>query len=79
MDHLQPQPLADPVHDRALELKLEPFAGSHAPHAAAGLVHASAGLNRYDIAVVLQAVDEWGGYRFTSATEAIAAAKRGRK
>ena len=36
-------------------------------------------LDRYDIAVVLAAVYEWGGYRYSNASDAIAAAKRGRK
>ena len=36
-------------------------------------------LDRYDIAVVVQAVYEWDGYRYTNARDAIAAAKRGRK
>jgi hypothetical protein len=38
-----------------------------------------ADLDRYNVAVVLQAVYEWGGYRYTNALDAIAAAKRGRK
>jgi hypothetical protein len=79
MDHFQPHPLADPVPDRGIELKLERFAASHAPHAAAGSPQVCADLDRYDIAVVLQAVYEWGGYRYTNALDAIAAAKRGRK
>ena len=74
MDHYHP--LADPLPDRALELK---FAASHAPHAAAGPPHVCAELDRYDIALVLHAVYEWGGYRYTNALDAIAAAKRGRK
>ena len=32
-----------------------------------------------DIAVVLKAVYEWGGYRYTNASDAIAAAKRATK
>lgn len=36
-------------------------------------------LDRYDIAVVPHTVYEWGGYRNTNASAAIAAAKRGRK
>jgi hypothetical protein len=39
----------------------------------------SAELDRYDVAVVLQAVYEWGGYRYTNVLDAIAAAKRGHK
>lgn len=34
-------------------------------------------LDRYDIAVSLIAVYEWGGYRYSNAKDAIAAAKRG--
>jgi hypothetical protein len=34
-------------------------------------------LDRYDIVVSLTAVYEWGGYRYSSARDAIAAAKRG--
>lgn len=79
MDHSNPRPLADPIPDRALELKLEQFAASHAAHAAAGPPQVCAELDRYGIAVVLQAVYEWGGYRYTNALDAIAAAKRGRK
>ena len=33
-------------------------------------------LDRYDIAMVLQAVYEWGGYRYSNASDAIAAAQR---
>lgn len=79
MDHSHPHALADPVPDRAIELKLEQFSASHAPHAAAGPPHVCAELDRYDIAVVLNTVYEWGGYRYTNALDAIAAAKRGRK
>jgi hypothetical protein len=79
VDYSNPHPLADPIPDRALELKLEQFAGSPVPGAAAGPPQVCAELDRYDIAVVLQAVYEWGGYRYTNALDAIAAAKRGRK
>jgi hypothetical protein len=79
MDHSQPHPLADPIPDRAIELKLEQFSASRAPHAAAGPPHVCAELDRYDIAVVLVTVYEWGGHRYTNASDAIAAAKRGRK
>ena len=34
-------------------------------------------LDRYDIVVSITAVYEWGGYRYSSARDAIAAAKRG--
>ena len=79
MDQPHFHPLADPVPDRALELKLERFTASHAPHAAAGSPAVCAELDRYNIAVVLKAVYEWGGYRYTNASDAIAAARRGRK
>jgi len=36
-----------------------------------------AALDRYDIAVSLIAVYEWGSYRYSNANDAIAAAKRG--
>jgi hypothetical protein len=68
-------PLAGPIPDRAMDLKLQHFAAPRAPHAAAS-PNVCAELDRYDIAVVLQAVYEWGGYRYTNATDAIAAAKR---
>ena len=74
MDH--PHPLADPVPDRRIELKLQQFAAPQLPRALAGPAKVRAELDRYDIAVVLQAVYEWGGYRYTNATDAIAAAKR---
>ena len=79
MDHPCRHPLADPIPDRAIELKLEEYAASHVPHAAAGPPGVCAELDRYDIAVVLQAVYEWGGYRYSHASDAIAAAKRGAK
>ena len=79
MDYSNPCPLADPIPDRAFELKREQFAASHVPHAAAGTPEVCSELDRYDIAVVLQAVYEWGGYRYSNALDAIAAAKRGRK
>ena len=61
------------------ELKLERFAASHPASAAAGSPETCAELDRYDIAVVLKAAYEWGGYRYTNASDAIAAAKRNRK
>ena len=79
MDHSQPHPLADPIPDRALGLKLQHFAVADAPYSAALPDPVCAELDRYDIAVVLQAVYERGGYRDTKALDAIAAAKRGRK
>lgn len=79
MDRHRPHALADPVPDRPIELKLQQFTVSHPPHALAGSPSMCAALDRYDVAVVLQAVYEWGGYRYTNASDAIAAAKRGRK
>lgn len=76
MDH--PHPLADPVPNRA-EPKLQHFSASYASHAAAGSPGICAELDRYDIAVILQAMYEWGGYRYTNPSDAIAAAKRGLK
>lgn len=78
MDRHRPHALADPVPDRPIELKLQQFTISHPPHALAGSASMCAELDRYDVAVVLQAVYEWGGYRYTNASDAIAAAKRGR-
>ena len=71
-------PLADPIPGRG-DFKLPQFAAYHAPQAAAGSPDMCAELDRYDIAVILQAVYEWGGYRYTNASDAIAAAKRSRK
>jgi hypothetical protein len=61
----------NPHPDPAPELALEPFAEPHRPDAAE--------LDRYNIAVVLRAVYEWGGYRYSTASDAIAAAKRAAK
>lgn len=74
----RPHPLADPIPDRAIELKLQQFAGSPRADPRVGSTAVCAELDRYDIAVVLQAVYEWGGYRYTNASDAIAAAKRRR-
>lgn len=74
-----PHPLADPIPDRAIELKLQQFAAGRAPHAAAGPPEVCEELDQYDIAVILHAVYEWGGHRYTNASDAIAAAKRGAK
>ena len=76
MDHTHT--FADPLDDRGIELKLEQFAASHVP-ADAGSPGVCAELDRYDIAVVLHAIYEWGGYRYTNASDAIAAAKRAAK
>ena len=71
-------PIGDPIPDRS-ELGLQEFAVSSTSHAAAGSPQVCAELDRYDIAVVLKAVYEWGGYRYTNASDAIAAAKRATK
>jgi hypothetical protein len=70
----RPNPKADPVHNRPIELQLAPVATSGQAAAAAG--SPSAELDRYGIAVVLKASYEWSGYRYTNAADAIAAAKR---
>ena len=79
MDRHRPHALDDPLPDRPIELKLQQFTVAHPPHALAGSPSTCAELDRYDVAVVLQAVYEWGGHRYTNASDAIAAAKRGRK
>ena len=75
----RPHPIADPIPDRSIELRLEQFAASHRSHAAAGAPDVCEELDRYDIAVILKASYEWGGYRYTNASDAIAAAKRAAK
>ena len=77
MDDSQSHPLADPIPDPAV--RLQQFAISHAPHAPALPPHLCADLERYEITAVLHTVYEWGGYRYTNALDAIAAAKRGCK
>ena len=79
MDHSHRHALADPIPARGMELKLQQFTASQSSHALAGSPSMCAELDRYDIAVVVQAVYEWDGYRYTNALDAIAAAKRGRK
>ena len=74
-----PHLIADPILDSDIEHKFEQFAASHRAQAVAGTSDMSAELDRYDIATVLHTVYEWGGYRYTNASAAIAAAKRGRK
>lgn len=78
MDRRRPDAIADPDPDRPIELKLQQFTASQ-PHALEGSPSTCTELDRYDVAVVLQAVYEWGGLRYTNASDAIAAAKRGRK
>lgn len=69
----------DPLPDRAIQLQLQEYAAMPRPTAAAGPPETCAELDRYDVAVVLQAIYEWGGYRYTNASDAIAAAKRAAK
>jgi len=70
-------PHAGPQPDPALALRLEHYAESH--RATATSPATAAELDHYDIAVVLQAIYEWGGYRYSNASDAIAAAKRSPK
>jgi hypothetical protein len=72
---LNPHP--DPRPDLVTELRLEQFA-AHRANAAAGPPGTCAELDRYDIAVVLHAAYEWNGFRYSNASDAIAAAKRAR-
>ena len=76
MDH--PHPLADPSPDRA-EIRLQESGAATPALSSAGSPSVCAEFERYDIAVVLQAIYQWGGYRYTNASDAIAAAKRGVK
>ena len=71
--------LSDPIPDRAIEPKLDQLALSLLPYAAAGSPTTCAELDRYDVAVVLQAAYNRGGDRYTEASDANAAAKRTRK
>ena len=71
-----PHAIADPL---PVELKLKQLAASRRSNAAAGTPEICAELDRYDIAVVLKATYEWGGYSYTNASDAIAAAKRAAK
>jgi hypothetical protein len=73
------RPLADQTPHRRTELRLEEFVRSFPPRFTSGRAEVRADLDRHDIAVVLQAVYEWGGYRYTNASDALAAAKRGAK
>jgi hypothetical protein len=67
------------IADQAFGLRLDQFTASHCSHAAAGAPDVCEELDRYDIAVILKASYEWGGYRYTNASDAIAAAKRAAK
>jgi hypothetical protein len=71
-----PHQLADPI---SIELNPEQLVASHRSHAFAGAPGTCDELDRYDIAVILKATYEWGGYSYTNASDAIAAAKRAAK
>jgi len=68
----RPQPIAD----QSFGLRLEQLAASHSLQTAAGTPDVCAELEYYDIAVILKATYEWGGFQYTNASDAIAAAKR---
>jgi len=72
----RPHTLADTM---PIELKLSQLTAFHPSDPAAGRPEICAELDRYDIAVVLKATYEWGGYSYTNASDAIAAAKRAPK
>lgn len=63
------------------------FGPTSGAHAQLGAVEAStperpeicAVLDRYKIEVIMNAAYEWGGYRYSNAGDAIAAAKRGQR
>ena len=69
----KPQPLADPRAGQAIQLELQTYAET-APRDHAEI---AAQLDRYDIATILKPSYEWGGFRYSNASDAIAAAKRG--
>ena len=73
-----PNPHPGPQPDPAIQLQLAEYAAMPRATSHAGAPQTCAELDRYDIAVVLQAIYEWGGYRYSNASDAIAAAKRGR-
>jgi hypothetical protein len=72
----RPHTLADTM---PIELKLSQLTASHRSDPPAGRPEICAELDRYDIAVVLKATYEWGGYSYSNASDAIAAAKRAPK
>jgi hypothetical protein len=74
-----PHPIADPISDRAIDLERKQVAESATAKPSAGPAKVCEELDRYDIAVILLAAYEWGGYGHPSAAEAIAAAKRSAK
>lgn len=60
-----------PVDPEPNSLQLQEIVPSSAPRPETSEI-----LDRYDIAVVLTAIYEWGGYRYSNASDAVAAAKR---
>jgi hypothetical protein len=72
----RPHTLADTM---PIELRPGQLTASHRADPATGRPEICAELDRYDIAVVLKATYEWGGYSYTNASDAIAAAKRAAK
>jgi len=68
--------MADPIPERSIDLRLEQFTASPRANGAAVPFNVCQELDRYDIAVILNATYEWGGYRYSNASDAIAAAKR---
>jgi hypothetical protein len=72
----RPHTLADTM---PIELNLAQLSASHRSNAAAGRPEICAELDRYDIAVILKATYEWGGFSYSNASDAIAAAKRAAK
>jgi hypothetical protein len=69
----KPHPLADPRAGQAIQLELQ----TYAPAAPRDHAEIAAQLDRYDIATVLKPSYEWGGFRYSNASDAIAAARRG--
>lgn len=69
----KPHPLADPRPGQAIQLELQTYAAA-GPRDHAEIARQ---LDRYGVATVLKPSYEWGGYRYSNATDAIAAAKRG--
>ena len=65
----KPQLRADPLPDLQLQTYAETSAPDHAEIVAQ--------LERYNIATILKPSYEWGGFRYSNTTDAIAAAKRG--
>ena len=69
----KPHPLADPRPGQAIQLELQTYAAT-GPRDHAEIARQ---LDRYGVATVLKPSYEWGGFRYSNATDAIAAARRG--